>query len=245
MEKNLEENKEVEPKEKIKEESKAEIEKAMEIPNENKKKINPLLIILVILIAIAFLVGAFILGTKFADKEDKKEKDNNNTSYTISIYGSEDGFCEQENEDCELIGSIPVKTKEAKILKAYEESQVKHILYNDETLKIYNIETKSISETNLKAEYDEYDFQLSYDSKEFYTVYALKEEMNSLLNEALSLDALNQISEYANTAEENNTFHRVKAPEDGIIVYYIDGFEGVTVDNFEASIHIRISYAIL
>jgi len=79
------------------------------------------------------------------------------------------------------------------------------------------------------------DFQLSYDSKEFYKVYALKDEMNSLLNEALSLDALNQISEYANTAEGNNTFHRVRAPEDGIIAYYIDGFEQVTIDNFDAS----------
>jgi len=86
------------------------------------------------------------------------------------------------------------------------------------------------------------DFQLSYDSKEFYTVYGLKEEMNSLLNEALSLDALNQISEYANTAEGNNTFHRVRASEDGIIVYYVDGFEGVTVDNFEAAMLNEAAY---
>lgn len=78
------------------------------------------------------------------------------------------------------------------------------------------------------------DFQLSYDSREFYTVYALKDEMNSLLNEALSLDALNQISEYANTAEGNNTFHRVRAPEDGIIAYYVDGYEGITTDSFES-----------
>ena len=86
------------------------------------------------------------------------------------------------------------------------------------------------------------DFQLSYDSKEFYTVYALKDEMNSLLNEALSLDALNQISEYADTAEGNHTFHRVRTPEDGIIVYYIDGFERVSVDNFEASMLSEATY---
>jgi len=77
------------------------------------------------------------------------------------------------------------------------------------------------------------DFQLSYDSIEFYSVYALKEEVNSLLNEALSLDALNQIAEYADTAEENQTFHRIRAKEDGIISYYVDGYEDVTVDNFE------------
>lgn len=77
------------------------------------------------------------------------------------------------------------------------------------------------------------DFQLSYDSIEFYSVYALKEEVNSLLNEALSLDALNQIAEYADTAEGNQTFHRIRAKEDGIISYYVDGYEGVTVDTFE------------
>jgi len=76
------------------------------------------------------------------------------------------------------------------------------------------------------------DFYKTYDKNEFYKVYALKDEINSLLNEALSLDALNQIAEYADTAEGNNTFHRVRASEDGIVSYYIDGYENVTVDSF-------------
>lgn len=86
------------------------------------------------------------------------------------------------------------------------------------------------------------DFQLSYDSIDFYEVYALKNEVNSLLNEALSLDALNQISEYADTAEGNQTFHRVRAKEDGIISYYVDGFEGITVDSFDASMLNKAMY---
>lgn len=86
------------------------------------------------------------------------------------------------------------------------------------------------------------DFHATYDSKDFYKVYALKDEMNSLLNEALSLDALNQISEYANTAEGNNTFHRVRAEEDGIVAYYTDGFEEVTVDMFEPSMLDEAAY---
>lgn len=79
------------------------------------------------------------------------------------------------------------------------------------------------------------DFQLSYDKMDFYKVYALKDEMNSLLNEALSLDALNQIAEYANNAEGKNTFHRIRAVKDGIVSYYVDGYEGVTIDTFDAS----------
>lgn len=86
------------------------------------------------------------------------------------------------------------------------------------------------------------DFLLSYKSTEFYEVYDMKEEVNSLLNEALSLDALNQISEYADTAEGNNTFHRVRAKEDGIISYYVDGYEGVTVDSFETAMFNEAAY---
>jgi len=78
------------------------------------------------------------------------------------------------------------------------------------------------------------DFQSSYNSNEFYKVYSLKTEMNSLLNEALSLDALNQIADYADSAEGKHTFHRVRAAEDGVISYYVDGFEDITIDTFES-----------
>ena len=86
------------------------------------------------------------------------------------------------------------------------------------------------------------DFRLSYNSVDFYEVYALKDEVNSLLNEALSLDALAQISEYADTAEGNNTFHRVRTKEDGIISYYVDGYESVTVDSFDPDMLNKAAY---
>ena len=86
------------------------------------------------------------------------------------------------------------------------------------------------------------DFQLSYDSVDFYEVYALKEDVNSLLNEALSLDALAQISEYADTAESNQTFHRIRTKEDGVISYYVDGYETVTVDTFEPAMLNKATY---
>lgn len=86
------------------------------------------------------------------------------------------------------------------------------------------------------------DFQLSYDGVDFYEVYALKDEVNSLLNEALSLDALNQIAEYADTAEGNDTFHRVRTKEDGIVSYYVDGYEDVTIDSFDAAMLNKATY---
>ena len=78
------------------------------------------------------------------------------------------------------------------------------------------------------------DFEMTYSNTDFYHVYSLKEQINSILSEALSLDALAQISEYADNAEQNNTFHRVRALKDGIISYYVDGYERVTVDTFSS-----------
>lgn len=85
------------------------------------------------------------------------------------------------------------------------------------------------------------DFQLSYDKTDFYQVYTLKDEMNSFLNEALSLNALDQIAEYADSAE-GNTFHRIKAEKDGIVSYYVDEFESVTTENFTPAMLNETSY---
>lgn len=86
------------------------------------------------------------------------------------------------------------------------------------------------------------DFKASYSNEEFYHTYSLKEQINALLNEAVNLDALLKISEYADHAEQNHTFHKVRSPEDGIISYYIDGYEQVTVDTFRPDMFDESAY---
>ena len=51
----------------------------------------------------------------------------------------------------------------------------------------------------------------------------------------MSVNALNDISDYVASAENNNTFHKVITDVPGIVTYYTDGFENVTVDNFTAA----------
>lgn len=79
-----------------------------------------------------------------------------------------------------------------------------------------------------------YQFQDSYNATEFYSTYNFKSDINAALNEALSMTALNSISDYVTTAENNQTFHKQYAAEDGIVAYYTDGFEQVTKDTFTA-----------
>ena len=76
-----------------------------------------------------------------------------------------------------------------------------------------------------------------------YQVYSFKDNVNASLSEALSVNALNDISDYVASAENNNTFHKVITDVPGIVTYYTDGFENVTVDNFTAAMFDESSYS--
>ena len=87
-----------------------------------------------------------------------------------------------------------------------------------------------------------YDFQATYNSQNFYNVYSFKDDMNSSLNEALNLKALNQLEDYAAGAQASNTFHPIHADTHGIVVYYTDGYESVRTDTFTADMFNESSY---
>lgn len=92
--------------------------------------------------------------------------------------------------------------------------------------------SKLDSESLAEIEERIFEFQNTYQSQDFYNVYSFKTDINAVLSEALSMSALNSISDYVTTAENNQTFHKINAAESGIVVYYTDGFESVTLDNF-------------
>lgn len=87
------------------------------------------------------------------------------------------------------------------------------------------------------------DFQSSYNALSFYNVYSFKENMDSSLNEALSLKALNSIADYAASAQAGNTFHQITANAPGIVVYYADGYEGVDVSSYNAAMFDESTYS--
>ena len=87
-----------------------------------------------------------------------------------------------------------------------------------------------------------FDFQTSYDAQSFYNVYSFKEEIDSALNEALSLQALNSLSDYTASAQDSNTFHLISTDQPGIVVYYSDGYEEVTTETFTTDMFDEASY---
>ena len=85
-------------------------------------------------------------------------------------------------------------------------------------------------------------FKQSYKSLNFYTTYTFQDDVNAMLNEALSQNALDGLSEDVANATSSNTFHQVLAPQSGIVVYYTDGFEDVTTDTFTADMFDESTY---
>lgn len=72
----------------------------------------------------------------------------------------------------------------------------------------------------------------AYTDISYYNTYTFKSDLQAELMEAVNLNALSSMSEYAANAEANHTFHRVNAAMPGIVSYYCDGYESVTADNF-------------
>lgn len=91
-----------------------------------------------------------------------------------------------------------------------------------------NLTTQSLLEISTKIDV----FRNSYDTNNYSTVYTLKTELDSQLTKTLSVNALDKLSDAIDSAEANNTFYKKKSEKPGIIVYYTDGYENVTTDNF-------------
>ena len=77
-------------------------------------------------------------------------------------------------------------------------------------------------------------FSEKYSDEAFYESSIFSEDLEAELMETANLAALNSMSEYAKNAENSHTFHRNYSPVPGIVSYYTDGYESLSVDNFTA-----------
>lgn len=86
-------------------------------------------------------------------------------------------------------------------------------------------------------------FRNSYDPMVFSTASTFKGELSSQLSHTLSASALNNLADVVDAASSKNTFYQEKSESPGVIVYYTDGYEDVTTDNFTAENMSAADYA--
>ena len=78
-------------------------------------------------------------------------------------------------------------------------------------------------------------FVRDYNQNRFSESYTFFNNLNSEIAQNINLNALADLSNKVNTAEGNNTFYKYTSPQDGIIVYEVDGFENYTIEDIVAS----------
>ena len=176
-------------------------------PKEKKNKI--IFIILGIIFMLLLCAGAFVLGTKFANNEDKnkdvssntEEKENNENEdkkepeeekldkekykYQVNLYGTADGYvCGNKSDYCtKKVLSIPAETKNATI-KDYtttEKNEPTFILISDSTYKVYDVKKDKLHETPIANEAS----ATLHTNEEFSEVYGFvyeSEEISSYYN---------------------------------------------------------------
>lgn len=93
--------------------------------------------------------------------------------------------------------------------------------------KLSNSDLESIR--NMISEYSQ-----TYSDDNFYNVYSFEENLNSTVQEDLYLEALKDYSDETDQAVNDKTFTFERANQSGILALYTDGYENITLDNFQA-----------
>ncbi|MDE7436238.1 MAG: hypothetical protein K2N01_10540 [Lachnospiraceae bacterium] len=109
----------------------------------------------------------------------------------------------------------------------------------DETGKIHDQLTAAPEKPDLNSSYfkglksEVAQFMQNYDNISFYDVYSFKEKVNGQITGAVSQNALSQMSDTVSASSEG--FHLEYAGQPGLVSYYTDGYESVTLDTFSPS----------
>ncbi|MCR4674283.1 MAG: hypothetical protein K5675_04670 [Lachnospiraceae bacterium] len=104
------------------------------------------------------------------------------------------------------------------------------------TLKNTDTTVDSSSLDLSSLEKDIHTYINNYNGNDFYKTYAFKTDLTNSLQDLYDESILEANSEQIQSALDSNTFFTYYPPTSGLIVYSIDGYEGVTVDNFTSDL---------
>lgn len=82
-------------------------------------------------------------------------------------------------------------------------------------------------------------FVSDYNSNRFSESYTFLQNISTQIAQDVNSNALASLSSQVASAEGNHTFYQMTSPEDGIIVYEVDGFEDYTIEDIITS---KINY---
>lgn len=78
-------------------------------------------------------------------------------------------------------------------------------------------------------------FVSDYNPNRFSEAYTFLNNLSTEIAQDVNLNALSNLSSLVESAEGNQTFYQMTSPEDGIIVYEVDGFEEYSIEDIISS----------
>ncbi|SDB09264.1 HlyD family efflux transporter periplasmic adaptor subunit [Eubacterium oxidoreducens] len=178
------------------------------------------------------------------------------TQKHVTIYEVQTGEIAEGNEYTGLIlrSEKVINSEESGYLNFYQENASKigkgDTIYSIDEDGSYYQKIKEAAMDGSSITSDEFsslasqisDYMGGFEDDSFSSIYSFKTNLNSKVSEVLSIDALDALEESENLSS-NDSFHIYQAPTDGIIEYYVDGYEDVTLKNITADQFDSLSYS--
>lgn len=196
------------------------------------------LIFVIIFIYLVFNVFSYLTTTHISVYEVQQGTMAENNVYNGLILRSEQVYRSDYSGALDFYVKEASKVSKNNLIYSVDENGDVSRMIEEAGKDVSVLDAESLSEIKDSIS----DFQTTYQGQNFYNVYSFKENLDSALDEALNLTALNSLSDYAASAASNHTFHQITADSPGIIVFYTDGYEDVTADNFTADMFYEAEY---
>ena len=105
-------------------------------------------------------------------------------------------------------------------------------------------ETANATDVNLSSlGSDLQSFINDYNSMEFYQTYSFKSNLSESLQQIYDDSILESHAEEVQAALDSNTYFTYYAPTPGLLVYNVDGYEDITLDNFTSDLFDSTNYS--
>ncbi len=174
----------------------------------------------------------------------------------VTIYEVQTGELAEGNEYTGLIlrSEKVVNSESSGYLNYYRENSAKvgkgDTIYSVDSDGSYYQQIKEATSDGSSISSEEFsslagdikDYMGSYDDVSFSSIYSFKSNLDSKVSEVLSLDALDALKE-SEDLSSSDSFHIYKSPTDGIVEYYVDGYEDVSLKNLTSDLFDSLSYS--
>jgi hypothetical protein len=77
-------------------------------------------------------------------------------------------------------------------------------------------------------------YKEDYDDGEFYKLYDLKTKLESTVTDSVNENVINNLDDIIKNTASDNLFKMIKSQKTGVVVYYTDGYENMTVEQLTA-----------